>query len=120
MATVLEALWGGEETLVVVSTDLSHGHPATEARSLDARTAGAIEALRAGDVGLEDACGAVPLRGLLAVAHRRGLSVETLDLRTSADTAGDPESVVGYGAFALWAPPIPERAARGGPRAASG
>lgn len=101
VAAVLDALWGGPETLVVVSTDLSHYHPYERARALDRRTAGAILDLDAGGVGDRDACGAHPLRGLLAVARRRGLRIELLDLRSSGDTAGDRDRVVGYGAFAI-------------------
>jgi AmmeMemoRadiSam system protein B len=101
VAAVLEAVWGGDETLVVISTDLSHYHDHATATALDRRTAEAVVAKRHDRLGPYDACGVVPLQGLLlaAVAHR--LSVEPLDLRTSADTAGDPDRVVGYGAFAL-------------------
>ena len=101
VADVLEHVWGDEETLVVVSTDLSHYHDHVTASELDRRTAAAIVARRADQLGPYDACGVVPLRGLLLAAERRGLDVELLDLRTSADTAGGPDRVVGYGAFAL-------------------
>jgi AmmeMemoRadiSam system protein B len=98
---VLDACWGGPETLVVISTDLSHYHRYDEARRLDARTAAAIVARRPDAVDDHDACGASPLRGLLRRASERGLSVEQLDLRNSGDTAGDRHRVVGYGAFAV-------------------
>lgn len=98
---VLEHAWGGEETLVVVSTDLSHYHDHATAIDLDRRTAAAIAAKRPERVGTSDACGALPVKGLLVAANRHRLDVELLDLRTSADTAGDPDRVVGYGAFAL-------------------
>ena len=101
VAEVLETVWGGPETAVVVSTDLSHYHRYADAVALDRRTMSAIAALRPGDIGDRDACGAYPLRGLLAVANARGLSAETLDLRNSGDTAGDHERVVGYGAVAF-------------------
>ncbi len=101
VAAVLEAVWGGPETLVVVSTDLSHYHPYPEAVTLDRETAAAVVSGRHGDVGDRDACGATGLRGLLAAADRLGLSTELLDLRNSGDTAGDHDRVVGYGAFAL-------------------
>jgi AmmeMemoRadiSam system protein B len=101
VAAVLEACWGGPETLVVISTDLSHYHRYDEATRLDARTAAAIVARRPEAVDDHDACGAYPLRGLLQVASERGLSVEQLDLRNSGDTAGDHHRVVGYGAFAV-------------------
>jgi AmmeMemoRadiSam system protein B len=101
VAAVLDQVWGGPETLVVVSTDLSHYHDHLTARELDRRTAAAILARRPEALGPEDACGVFPLRGLLTAARQRDLDVELLDLRTSADTAGDPDRVVGYGAFAL-------------------
>lgn len=101
VAQVLEALWGGEETLVVISTDLSHYLPYEAARRADAKTARAILA-RDPEVGHDQACGADGLRGLLEVARRRGLAVEQLDLRSSGDTAGDRGRVVGYGAFAFY------------------
>jgi hypothetical protein len=101
VASVLDALWSGPETAVVVSTDLSHYHAYTDARRLDLRTAAAIGASRPEEIADYDACGARPLRGLLEVANRRHLRVETLDLRNSGDTAGTKERVVGYGAFAL-------------------
>lgn len=99
----LEAVWGGPETLVVVSTDLSHYHDYETARRMDAATARAITALDAAGVGDEQACGRAPLRGLLARAARLGLRCEELDRRSSGDTAGPRAEVVGYGAFALFA-----------------
>ncbi len=96
---VLDRLWGGPETLVVVSSDLSHYHDYETARRLDARTSRAIEELRFEDIGYEDACGRVPITGLLHLARRRGLRVRTVDLRNSGDTAGPRDQVVGYGAY---------------------
>lgn len=101
VANVLEACWGGPETLVVVTTDLSHFFPYEDAVDLDARTAAAIGACRPEAIGDSDACGARPLRGLLQCASDRGLAVEQIDLRNSGDTAGDHGRVVGYGAFAV-------------------
>ncbi len=101
VANVLEACWGGPETLVVISTDLSHYHRYDDATRLDARTAAAIVACRPGAVDDHDACGAYPLRGLLQIVAEHGYSVEQLDLRNSGDTAGDRHRVVGYGAFAV-------------------
>jgi hypothetical protein len=101
VAGVLDRAWGGPETLVVVSSDLSHYHDYERARSRDARTASAIVAGNELAIGDDDACGARPVRGLLVAARRRGLSVRLLDLRNSGDTAGDRERVVGYGAFAV-------------------
>ena len=99
VAAVLEALWGGPETLIVVSSDLSHYHPYAQARQLDHATAQAILASRT-DISHEQACGATPVAGLALVAQRRGLRPVLLDLRNSGDTAGDRHRVVGYGAFA--------------------
>ena len=99
--SVLDRLYGGPETLLVISTDLSHYQPLDRARKLDAETATAIRALDADAVTDDRACGASAVRALLRLARRRGLTVTGLDLRTSADTAGPAESVVGYGAFAL-------------------
>ncbi len=101
VAGVLDAVWGGPETRIVVSSDLSHYHDHDTATRLDARTAEAIVAGRLDAIADDDACGAYPVRGLLAAAARRGLRVEALDLRTSGDTAGPRDRVVGYGAFAL-------------------
>jgi hypothetical protein len=100
VAQVIDRL-ADAETLVVVSTDLSHYQPYEAARRLDRRTSDAIEALAPEAIGERDACGRVPLRGLLAWARARHLACELLDLRNSGDTAGPPERVVGYGAYAL-------------------
>ena len=99
VAAVLEALWDGPETRIVVSSDLSHYHDYDTARVLDLATSRAIEALRPQELGDEQACGLAPVRGLLEVARRRGLHVQTIDLRNSGDTAGMRDRVVGYGAF---------------------
>lgn len=98
---VLDALWGGPETLVVISSDLSHYHDYDAAQLRDRATTRAIEALRYEDIDYDAACGRVPISGLLHVARRRGLSVRNLDLRNSGDTAGDRARVVGYGAYAV-------------------
>jgi len=103
MARAFEAVWGGEETLVVVSSDLSHYLPYEAARERDGGTAKAIVALEA-RIDPEQACGAAPINGLLTVARRRGMTAELLDLRNSGDTAGDRDRVVGYAAFALREP----------------
>jgi MEMO1 family protein len=101
VAAVLDALWGGAETLIVVSSDLSHYLPYREAQQMDRGTADAIVHLRT-DIDHESACGATPVSGLAYAARRRGLSAELVDLRNSGDTAGDKSRVVGYGAFALY------------------
>jgi AmmeMemoRadiSam system protein B/AmmeMemoRadiSam system protein A len=99
VAEVLEALWGGPETLVVISSDLSHYHDYDTARRLDAATSRAIEALAPEDIGDEGACGRHPIGGLLRLARKLGLKATTIDLRNSGDTAGDKAQVVGYGAY---------------------
>jgi len=104
VATVLNTVWGGDETLVVVSTDLSHYEPHESATRHDRATADAILAGRADAIRPSDACGVHPVRGLLAAAASHGLRPQLLDLRTSAETAGSPDRVVGYGAFAWVAP----------------
>jgi AmmeMemoRadiSam system protein B len=101
VAEVLDVLWGGEETLIVISSDLSHYHCYEVARHRDAATAAAIEQLDGGGLGSMDACGYLPIAGLFPVARRRGLRVARLDLRNSGDTAGSKDRVVGYGAWAL-------------------
>jgi MEMO1 family protein len=101
VAEILDQVWGGDETLVVASTDLSHYHDRATATELDRRTAAAIVDKRPDRLGTGDACGVLAVQGLLLGAAARDLDVELLDLRTSADTAGDPDRVVGYGAFAL-------------------
>ncbi len=103
VAEVIDRAWGGAETRVIVSSDLSHYLPRGVARGVDEATAQRIE--RADPVEPDRACGARALNGLSLVARRRGLSVHRLDLRTSGDTrpapgAGDQQEVVGYGAFA--------------------
>jgi AmmeMemoRadiSam system protein B len=100
VAAVLEQLWGGPETLIVVSSDLSHYLSYDEAKGMDAATAKEILAL--GRIAHQDACGAVPVNGLLMAAKARGMRAELLDLRNSGDTAGDKRRVVGYGAFAFY------------------
>ena len=92
------------DLLVVVSTDLSHYHDDATAKRRDRRTADAVLARDPEAIGPEDACGVFALRGLVEHARRRRLAIELLDLRTSADTAGDPRRVVGYGAFAVRRP----------------
>jgi hypothetical protein len=101
VAEVLETLWGGEETLIVVSTDLSHYHDYETARVKDAATSAAIEALDDRTIGPDDACGRVPVSGLLVAARAHGIAARTVDLRNSGDTAGSRNQVVGYGAFVV-------------------
>ena len=99
VAAVLDVLWGGPETLVVVSSDLSHYENYDTARRMDADTARAITALAVDGVAERGACGRRPIRGLLELARRRGLRASAIDLRSSGDTAGGRDRVVGYGSF---------------------
>jgi AmmeMemoRadiSam system protein B len=100
VAEVLEAAWGGEETLIVISSDLSHFHPYRMAQQIDSATAQAILDLR-GPLSHQEACGGTPVNGLLLAARRHKLQPRLLDLRNSGDTAGDHSRVVGYAAFAF-------------------
>jgi AmmeMemoRadiSam system protein B len=98
---VLSFLWGGKETLIVVSSDLSHFYEYEAARRLDNETTRAIERLRPEDLGYDSACGRYAVNGLLRGAREQGLKVTTLDVRNSGDTQGPRNSVVGYGAYAF-------------------
>lgn len=103
VATALECLWGGEDTLIVVSSDLSHYLDYAAARRIDRETARAILDYSTGLCGAQ-ACGCVGINGLMYAARRRRLEVRLLDLRNSGDTSAERTSVVGYGAFALYEP----------------
>jgi hypothetical protein len=100
VAEVLGRLWGGDETLIVVSSDLSHYLPYDTARRIDRDTVEHLLSLDA-ELDHERACGATPISGLLLAARRQGLEAELLDLRNSGDTAGDRRRVVGYAAIAF-------------------
>jgi AmmeMemoRadiSam system protein B len=112
VAAVIDRLWGGPETLILVSSDLSHYHPYDRARAIDRGTVEEILALTSA-LDHEQACGATPINGLALCARRRGMAGELLDLRNSGDTAGDRSRVVGYAAFAFTERPDsnPHRAA---------
>ena len=99
VAAVLDRLWGGSETLIVVSSDLSHYRSHAAAREIDGKTRAAIEALDGDAIGRDGACGRSLLGGLLTLARKRGLAVQTVDIRNSGDTAGSKDRVVGYGAW---------------------
>lgn len=105
VAGVLDYLWGGPETLIVISSDLSHYLPYDTAKKFDESTAMSIVNLEA-PVNHEQACGGTAINGLMLAAQRRHLHPELLDLRNSGDTAGDRNRVVGYGAFAFFEEPI--------------
>jgi AmmeMemoRadiSam system protein B len=98
VAQVIDTLWGGAETLIVVSSDLSHYLCYAEAQAIDRSTAQAILDLRS-NISHEQACGGTPVNGLALSAGRHHLKADLVDLRNSGDTAGDRSRVVGYGAF---------------------
>ena len=100
VAALLEVCWGGDETLIVISSDLSHYLPYADAQAVDAHTTELI-LQRSSELTGEQACGAYAINGLMRVARQRSLWVEALDVRNSGDTAGDRSQVVGYGAYAL-------------------
>lgn len=100
VAEVLDRLWGGPETLIVVSSDLSHYLPYAAAQETDSHTADRIVACDP-SINHDEACGATPVNGLLLAARRHGLKASLIDLRNSGDTAGDRSRVVGYGGFAF-------------------
>ncbi|MBU0751555.1 MAG: AmmeMemoRadiSam system protein B [Gammaproteobacteria bacterium] len=100
VAEVIDLLWGGPETLIVISSDLSHYLPYASAREKDQATTASILRL-APLTEFEQACGALPINGLIEVAQQRGLTPTLLDLRNSGDTAGDRARVVGYASFAF-------------------
>ena len=101
VAEALDVVWGGDETLIVISSDLSHYQDYATAKELDAETSEAIEAMAPDRFHRDSACGRLPIAGLLTTAKKRGMRVRTLDLRSSGDTAGRRDQVVGYGAYAL-------------------
>ena len=103
VSAVLERLWGGDETRIVISSDLSHFLDYSSAQAFDLRTAAAIEALDYERLDYHSACGRTAISGLLHSARQRdGIQVTRLDLRNSGDSAiGNRDQVVGYGAFAL-------------------
>tara|TARA_R110001583_G_scaffold59702_1_gene177534 strand:- start:777 stop:1610 length:834 start_codon:yes stop_codon:yes gene_type:complete len=101
VAEVLEKVWGGDDTLVVFSSDLSHYQDYNQAKHIDSLTARQLCRLQ-GVLNGEQACGSYALNGLIAFSRQHPLHIELLDLRNSGDTAGDKHRVVGYGAFAVY------------------
>ena len=100
VAEVLERLWGGTETLIVISSDLSHFLPYRAAQTVDQESVQNILDMR-GSLNHEQACGGTPINGFLLAAKRHKLQPSLLDLRNSGDTAGDKNRVVGYASFAF-------------------
>lgn len=101
VSQVIDMLWGGDETLIVISSDLSHYHDYATAKQLDKATSTVIEHLQYERLAFDSACGKVPVSGLLKLAREKSLSIKTIDLRNSGDTAGDKSRVVGYGAYVI-------------------
>jgi AmmeMemoRadiSam system protein B len=105
VAKALAEVWGGDETLVLVSSDLSHYLPYDAARELDSIT---VDAILRYDTNLagEQACGCIGINGLSYLARQRGLNIAEIARCNSGDTAGDRYRVVGYGAFRLHEPTL--------------
>jgi hypothetical protein len=101
VAQLLDSVWGGRETLIVISTDLSHYLDPLSAVRLDRATADSIEAIRPDRIGKHQACGRMAIAGLLLAARRHELHARALDLRNSGNTGGPRDRVVGYGAFSF-------------------
>ncbi|MCD6073203.1 MAG: hypothetical protein K0Q70_86 [Rhodospirillales bacterium] len=107
VARVIETLWGGPETLILISSDLSHYLPYDAAQKIDDATRRAIEQFDVTAFGDNSACGRHAIKGLLQVAQKKGLTVSTADVRNSGDTAGPKDRVVGYGSW-LFHEPAPK------------
>lgn len=106
IAKIIKTLWGGSESLIVISSDLSHFHQYQAAQQLDQATSQAILDLNVNEIDSQHACGCVGIKGLLTFAHRHPLEASMIDLKNSGDTAGTKDSVVGYGAY-LFTEPTP-------------
>jgi AmmeMemoRadiSam system protein B len=98
---LLELFYGQDDTLIVISSDLSHFHDYQTAQRLDKQTSRLIEQLEYQLLDYDSACGRVPVSGLMALAKKKSLQIETIDLRNSGDTAGNKSRVVGYGAYVI-------------------
>jgi AmmeMemoRadiSam system protein B len=101
VAQVLDLFYDDPQTLIVISSDLSHYHDYATAQRLDSETNHKIENLQYQQLDCESACGRVAVRGLMALAQKKSLSIKNIDLRNSGDTAGDKNRVVGYGAYII-------------------
>lgn len=102
VADVMASLWGGKETLIIVSSDLSHYKDYQAAQKLDACTSRAILNLAPQELHFEQACGLIPIQGLLHVAKQNNMQARALDVRNSGDIVGSKDRVVGYGAYCFW------------------
>ncbi|MEN8254265.1 MAG: AmmeMemoRadiSam system protein B [Verrucomicrobiota bacterium] len=102
VAVILASLWGGDETLIVISSDLSHYEDYKTASRMDSSASQAIVDLDPAGLESKNACGCIPICGLLHLAKQKGMRAELIDLRNSGDTAGSRDQVVGYGAYAFY------------------
>ncbi|RKX47554.1 MAG: AmmeMemoRadiSam system protein B [Verrucomicrobia bacterium] len=102
ISDILDSLWGGDETLIVISSDLSHYEDYETANRMDSAASQAIVNLDPNGLDAENACGRVPICGLLHLAKQKGMRAKLIDLRNSGDTAGSRDQVVGYGAYAFY------------------
>jgi len=102
ISDILDTLWGGDETLIVISSDLSHYEDYETASRMDSATSQAIVDLDFHGLDAENACGRIPICGLLHLAKQKGMRAKLIDLRNSGDTAGTRDQVVGYGAYAFY------------------
>lgn len=100
VAEVLDRVWGGDETLIVISSDLSHYLPYAMAQQIDSATVQSILDLKQ-PIAHDHACGGTPISGLIVAAQRHHLKPYLLDMRNSGDTAGSRDQVVGYAAIAF-------------------
>jgi len=101
IAECLQVVWDDPETLIVVSSDLSHFLDDQTCSRLDRETAGIIESLRTSELSAERACGVLGIQGLMLLAEEHHFKLKTLELSNSANTSGDRERVVGYGSFLM-------------------
>ena len=101
VSQVLELFYDDEDTLIVISSDLSHFHDYATAQRLDSETSRKIENLDYQHLNYDSACGRIGVSGLLVLAQKKSRQVQTIDLRNSGDTAGDKSRVVGYGAYVI-------------------
>lgn len=99
VSEVLDMIWGGNDRLIIISSDLSHFYNYEQAQQLDRKTSDAIVDLEPNLIHSQEACGSIPIKGLILQAIKRDLHAELLDLRNSGDTAGSHDRVVGYGAY---------------------
>jgi len=102
VAQTLDELWGGPETLIVISSDLSHYMSYSTGRDMDTAASKTIVELDARGLDFDNACGLIPIAGLLHLAKKKNMRAELIDLRSSGDTAGPKDQVVGYGAYAFY------------------